>query len=245
MLITTLRQVHCSLDNFSGPLECLYQLVQKREIDICEVALRLVAAQFTHDAEGGAKLEQGAEFVGTLAALLLLKSRTLLPRAPLEEEFEDLEEALGFGIIHQLVEYCHIKELAVKLQEREAGRVGSYARGLITFQEEPKQARSGVEHLSIEQLAEIFGRVAMRSPEPKKAIKEEIYKVSDKLRDLRGRLRLQNRIELDELFGACVVRDELIVTFLAILELMKCSELQILRELSSGLIWLEPQTEES
>ncbi len=240
MLVSTLRQVHCSLDNYQGPLECLYQLILKREIDIRDVTLREVAQQFATVIAGpiGQTLEVGAEFVGTMAAMMLLKSRSLLPRQPWSEEDEELEQQVGLEILHALVEYCQIKELAKELSHREEAQSVHYARGYIPAPEAPPPAL-GIEHLSLDDFASLFRKVLASAAQMKAhVIEDEEWRVSDKLIYLRHTLGERERLPLEEVFPPDRGRMELIVTFLALLEMLKGGEAEIVRQTATQTIWV-------
>lgn len=240
MLMTTLRQIHCSLDNYQGPLECLYQLVLKREIDIRDVTLREVAHQFSAIVTFpvGQTLEIGAEFVGMLSAMMLLKSRSLLPRHVWSEEEEEQVQQAGLEILNLLVEYCQIKELAKNLSKREEAQGVHYSRGLI-LEPESRPPPLGIEHLDLEDLGSLFRKV-LQSAALMKAhvIQDEEWKVSDKIIYLQHTLREHHRVSLEEAFPLDRGRMELIVTFLALLELLKCGVAEVVRETTTQRVWI-------
>ena len=242
MLLTNLRQLHCSLDNYTGPLECLYQLVQRKEIDIRDVSLHHLADQCLQTLleERDSFLEVGAEFVATLAGLLWLKSRTLLPRPPLLEEEEPLDEALNFDIIHQLLDYCRIKELAKQLKEQEAAQGSLYKKGVTPHQPAPQPPQRGIEHLSIEDLAQVFQQVSLAAQAtPRQTIADEEWKVSDKIATIRHAVRQGEQLDVYDLFRPTRSKPELIVTFLALLELMKCGDIALCRNPENQSLWIE------
>lgn len=241
MLVTTLRQIHCSLDNYQGPLECLYQLILKREIDIRDVTLSEVAQQFMTIllAPEAQTLEIGAEFVGTMSAMMLLKSRSLLPRQIWGDEVEQEDQQVGLEILHLLVEYCQIKVLAKTLSHKEMEQHGHFPRGLIPTIVEPRPRPSGIEHLGLDDLTGLFRKVLQSAAQMKAhIIQDEEWKVSDKLIYLRHSLAERQRLSFEEAFPSDRSRMELITTFLAVLELLKGGEASIGRETSSGRIWI-------
>ncbi len=101
-----------SLDIFEGPLAFLLHLIQKSEINICDVPIQELTTQYLHKIKEimTPSVDTGAEFIGTTALLLWMKSKMLLPKheQPLFEE-EDLDPS--FEIIYKLLEYCHFKEV--------------------------------------------------------------------------------------------------------------------------------------
>jgi segregation and condensation protein A len=241
MLVSTLRQIHCSLDNYQGPLECLYQLILKKEIDIRDITLCAVAEQFFTilTAPMPQTLEVGAEFVGTMSALMLLKSRSLLPRQAWGDEGDEAEQQAGLEVLHLLIEYCQVKSLAKALSRKEEEQFGHFSRGLVPFEKEPTPPKSGIEHLNLDDLAGLFRKVLQSAAQMKAhVIEDEEWKVSDKLIFLRHSLRETHRIALEDVFPADKGRMELITTFLALLELLKGGEAAVARETSTDRIWV-------
>lgn len=219
-----------ALDNFEGPLEFLLHLIQKNEIDIYDVSIKRITDQYL------AKLQEfteynvdiGAEFIGSAASLLLMKSKSLLPKHEQQMEIqEDSEPDPRFEIIHQLIEYCRFKDLAKTLSEREAGQGAFFGRGVDT--PEPKKFL-GIEHLSISDLASLFQQVLAKASPRKGNIHEDEWRVSDKIAHIRTLGNEIRKIPFATLFTAEQSKEELIVTFLAILELMKMGEVRMIRE---------------
>lgn len=225
-----------SLDLFQGPLDYLLYLIQKEEIDISDVTLQSITSQLIANMEK-LDVDSEAEFIGTTATLMLLKSRKLLPKSDEQSSEEDLLDP-RFEIIHQLVEYCRIKEIAKNLSELEAEHAGYFEKGI---QEAivPKKSL-GIEHLTVEELRILFNNALEKSKVNKQIITEDFWKVSDKIAYIRTELMQgQKRIELSFLFSSTKSREELIVTFLALLELMKMGEAKVIRE--NEEITIQPQ----
>jgi segregation and condensation protein A len=208
------------LENFEGSLEFLMQLIQKEEIPILEVNLRELTSQFMERFAG--EIDGGAEFVGSASSLLLWKSRELLPR---EEQGVEEEEDTRFAIIHQLLDYCRFKEAAKGLEERERGQGAYYVRG---YEAEVKK-NLGIDHLSLEDLGQLFQKLLSKVQEKKRSIEEEEWRVSDKVEAICFSLERAARVSFEDLFRESMGRLELIVTFLALLELMKRGVLRVLR----------------
>jgi segregation and condensation protein A len=222
------------LENFEGPLEFLLYLAQKNELDITDVRLRLITEQFIKELQN-APLDVGAEFVGTLAALLWLKSRMLLPKheqamAGIEDEGPDPH----FDVIHQLIEYCRFKEAGKELSHREQQQNAYYARGCGGNVEVKKPL--GIEHLSLEDFATLFQDIIIKAKAHGGTIHEEEFRVSDKIRLVKTLLKMREQIPFSELFSTEMCKEELIVTFLAILELMKIGVAAVAKVAATGAI---------
>lgn len=225
---------HFTLENFEGPLEFLLCLIQKEEIDIYEVSLQTLITQCLQKlAEWKERqLELGAEFIGTMAYFVWLKSRMLLPQQETSLEEIELEEDPHFEIIHHLLDYCKFKQAAKELSQRHAQQTGCFYRGL----EPPPtiQKPLGIDHISIEELNSIFKELIRKAEKPKSQIYEENWKVSDKIKAIRGWIQEKSLILLEELFDPHKPKLELIVTFLALLELMKIGVLTVGRQKESA-----------
>lgn len=225
------------LENFEGPLEFLWHLVQKKEIDIYDVEIQKITEQYLLRLGELAKgrLDNGAEFIGTASSLLLYKSRKLLPNEATSDEApidEDLDP--NFEVIHHLMEYCRFKEAAKILSSREDSQGGIYYRGMDTV---PNPGMTlGIAHLSLDDLSQVFEQALERAQAGQRTINEEQWRVSDKISAVRHILSSCKRIAIEELLNPSKSRTELIVTFLALLELIKIGEIAIVRDSSTNSI---------
>lgn len=227
---------HFSLDNFEGPLDLLLHLVLKSEIDIFEVSIQELIEQLLKLCEEWkeAALESGADALSTAATLLWIKSRTLLPQRE-QENGEEEELDPRFDLIHQLIDYCRFKEMGKYLNEKSERT--QYFRGGDFSASDPTSKPLGTDHLGIEDLTEHF-RLSLKNAEARfgEAIEEEVFRVSDKMRSIRKTLKSEPILYISHLFSAERSKTELLVTFLAILELMKLSELELNRDTEGQLI---------
>lgn len=223
------------LDNFEGPLEFLHHLVQKGEIDIYDIRLRKITDQFISEMKDP-KLNLGAEFIGILASLLWLKSKMLLPKHEQVVQENDDELDPHFQVIHQLIDYCKFKEAAKALSLREEEQNAYFSRG--TSGAFDVKLPLGIEHLSLEDLASLFQDVMVKAEAFNGEVYEESFRVSDKIAFLRNTLKLSGKVLFAQLFSFEKVKEELIVTFLAILELMKLGEACVVKEKESCEIFV-------
>lgn len=230
-----------ALNNFEGTLDFLLHLVQKSEIDIYEVSLQQITKQYLlklHEHLLTApSVDVGAEFIGTAASLLWLKSKMLLPKhEQIAQTLEPEETDPRFEIIHYLIDYCRFKDAAKSLSEREESQSAFYARGNDNPTEIKKNL--GIEHLSLQDLAQLFQQVVARAVVHIGLINEEEWLVSDKILLIRKLLRELKKIRFDVLFSSDQCREELIVTFLAILELMKLGEACVVKDMTVNAVMI-------
>lgn len=222
-----------TLGNFEGPLDFLLHLIQKNEIEITDISLRQITEQFLQqwESEQESHLDSGAEFVGAAASLIALKSKSLLPKHEQLQNPEDLEPDPRFEIIHQLLDYCRFKQAAKELAHREQQQSAFYFRG-NDLPVDPRK-NLGIEHLSLEDLADLFKQVMSKSIAQKGCVHDEAWKVSDKILHIRDLIKDLKDIIFSALFSPAMGRTELIVTFLAVLELMKLGELRVIKDLAT------------
>ncbi len=205
------KEITVVLENFEGPLELLFHLVYKCEIDIYEVMLKKITNEFLAlIKERSTPIDKSAEFLLTAASLVWYKSQQLVPKHTTEPLPENLLEDPHFEVIHHLVDYCRFKHAAKELVVRE------------------------------NEQSVFHPRVAAKAKRENGQLHEEAWKVSDKIAYLRKILTLQENIGFFELFSGELSRLEMIVIFLAVLELMKLGEITVIRELSSNEIIIHP-----
>ncbi len=207
------------LEQFEGPLELLLQLIEKEKLDITRVSLAVVADQYLEyiARQGEVPLSHLAQFLSVASRLLLLKSRALLPLLEFTEEEEDSIEDLEW----QLREYRKFRDASVRL-------------GLLFAKGERAKSREsflGAEIVFLppslvtaDSLAEAFQSVLGEIPLLEKLEQEEIRNVislEEKMLELRS--TLASRMELSFRQMTTDVKDklEIIVAFLAVLELVK------------------------
>jgi segregation and condensation protein A len=233
-----------TLENFEGPLDFLLHLIQKSELTITDIPIQQIMRQYLERIQSlqSCSVDQGAEFIGTAATLVWLKSRLLLPRHETEDqELEDLNDP-RFEIIHLLLEYCQFKQTAKELTVKEAEQAANYPRGSQPLPEMEKGL--GIDHFSMEDLFKLFQGVLVQASRKKKGeIHEEEFRVCDKISLMRSYFKKNIQLSFSELFKKEHCKEELIVTFLAILELMKNGEAKLMRD-ESGKIQFIPEVNE-
>lgn len=221
-----------SLSNFSGPLELLYHLVQKKEVDIYEIPIFSITEQFTTLLSSDQfSLENSAEFLNYSASLIWLKSKALLPASDHEDLEEEKWEDPHFEVIHHLVDYCKFKQAAHVLAAKEWK---GFQRG--GFVEPSFKRPFGIEHLTLDDIASLFNEVLSKSAANTKTIKGDVWRVSDKIAEIKNLLAINPKIAFHSLFLIECCKDELIALFLAVLELIKLGAIEIFKEQNSVII---------
>jgi segregation and condensation protein A len=214
-----------SLDNFEGPLELLLYLIQKEELDVSAIALKKLTVQFMQAIENAPDVDVSSETLSLAASLLLMKSQKLLPQ---EDAALEMDEDPRMELIQSLIEYCQFKDAAKTLSLREEEQKGHFPRGTPLFK---KELGTGLEAVEFDTLKILFTEMLKRSAQfPKKLIHEDEWQVSHKLSWLKDFLDQKKKVALSDLFQNATSRMELIVLFLALLEMMKLQQAFIVKE---------------
>jgi segregation and condensation protein A len=215
---------------FEGPLDLLLYLVKKEEVDIYEVNLTRLATQYIEYIETMRllDLELAGEFLVMAATLMFIKSRELLPvdqRA--ETEGEDDAEDPRWELIRQLVEYKKFKDAACQLQSLELQQEGIFPRapGKLEFETEPVAPRAEASIFDLVNAVNIVLKRFHQRADPRE-IFEDKWTVSEKLETLMQAISQKASMKFSELFEGVASRSEVIVTFLALLELIRLKQLQ-------------------
>lgn len=233
---------------FEGPLDLLLYLIKKEEVDIYEVNLTRLAKQFIEYIEVMRLLDLdiAGEFLVMASTLMYIKSRELLPvDQQVAVEGEDEDQDPRWELIRQLVEYKKFKDAAGRLQELELRQEHVYPRVPVPldFSAEQALADSG---LSVFDLINAVNAVLKRlaqQPEQRE-IFEDQWTVSDKIESLVRLIAERPRLKFSELFAAAASRTEVVVTFLALLELIRLRQLTAVQEEPFGeidIIRVEPE----
>jgi segregation and condensation protein A len=225
------------LEVFEGPLDLLLHLIKKNELTIADISLASITEQYlaTLEIMQSLNLNVAGEFLVMAATLIHIKSRMLLP--PGDEEEEDDEEDTAGDLIQQLLEYQRFKEAAHELQDRELLRRDVFARQVAISERDET-----VEFASISLFDLLSALRDVLAKLPNEAVHEvvlEAASVRDKMNFVLDQLRHQGRTFFHALFDQATSRLEVIVTFLAVLELVRIRAVRVWQEVQAGPIALE------
>ena len=230
------------LPEFEGPLDLLLQLIEHREMDITKVSLATVADQYLEmiSAPGAIELSGLADYLIIAAKLILIKSRMLLPQpdAPTNPE-----EETGDDLVRQLREYKMFKQVAAFLRDRSQKGLRAYPRNAPPPRPQPTAVR--LEGVSGDDLAHALMRALKIRPMLPQgtltvplsvSIDQEISKIIEITTQ-------QSSVRFSHLLDRAQTRVEIIVTFLAILELIKRGQIRAAQEGLFGEIILVRRTD--
>lgn len=222
----TLIPYTVQLPGFQGPLDLLLHLIERNQLEITTISLVAVTDQFvaylrTWDEP---PLPRLAEFVAMAARLLLIKSRSLLPRQSRQEEDDANSDPLDDAeqLRRHLIEYKLAREIARALRARELAGLQSFARPGRLVDPEAALAWSPPKlvGLNVQALAQVFRRVLMekRFSEPEE-LPLPLVTVAEKIAEIEALVKERGRVSIEEALLTAGSRFAVIVTFLAILEL--------------------------
>lgn len=210
---------------FEGPFDLLLHLIAKRELDIYEVSLAAITEDYLRSIAEMQELdlEVTTEFLVVAATLIEMKAARLLPGPPVDEE-----EALALSerdlLIARLIEYRAFKEAAVRLAELQAANAGYIGRTAGPGPEFERVAPDLLARVRPEDLATIAARAFAPRAAPVLDLSHITpirASVAEAIADLLAALRERPRTTFRELTSACRSRIDVIVRFLAVLELVK------------------------
>ncbi|PKM81333.1 MAG: segregation/condensation protein A [Firmicutes bacterium HGW-Firmicutes-14] len=230
---------------FEGPFDLLFHLIEKNEVDIYDIPIAEITQQYLEyiTAMQMLDLEVTSEFLVMAASLLAIKARMLLPKPPpagdeeTEEEVDPRDE-----LVEKLLEYKKFKAMAEYLQEKETFMNKVYTRPneeemfFHLFSEENPLEGISLPTL-LNALQEVLDRAAER--EITGEIPRDEVTIRDKMKEIMRRLFFHSRgIAFKDLFTPKVTRVEVIVTFLALLELIRIGRINAYQSKAFGEIMI-------
>ncbi len=236
------------LEIFQGPLDVLLRLIQREELDITLVSLAIVTDQFLAylaglqaDSNAQRTAAQLADFLHVASRLLVIKSRVLLPRPEEAEDEANEEEDMDAEdeLVLQLREYKRYKETAAQLRAIEEAGLRTYPRA-APLPHIAKRLAPG--EASVSDLVAAFRQVLEAHPDalPVDGVVAPLtVHIGDCIQRILAQVTRYRRVRFSALMRTCSSRLEVIVTFLAMLELIKQQRLRATQERLFGEIYLE------
>ncbi|MGH7902388.1 MAG: segregation and condensation protein A [Thermodesulfobacteriota bacterium] len=224
------------LEGFEGPLDLLLHLIKRNELDIYDIPVALITEQYLEylNMMKELNLEIVGDYLIIAAELGHIKSKMLLPEPPIEEEEEDPRASL----VRRLLEYQKFKDAASELSSFETLEKDVFIRTPGEDEVDQDSPLFKVDLWSlIDSLREIYAR---RSFNWSEGILFELDNVTveQRVEEIRLILKTRGSLNFEELFGESISKSEIIVTFLAILELMRIQMIGAFQELPYSQIKL-------
>ncbi|OHD69925.1 MAG: hypothetical protein A2W19_09175 [Spirochaetes bacterium RBG_16_49_21] len=222
------------IDNFDGPLGLLWDLIKRSKIDITEVSISRITEQYLDFLRimDRMNVSIAADFIHMASELLFYKSRALLPAAQIEDEY--FVPPLPPELVQRLLEFKKFQGASRRLLEEFEASANKFTRensledivGLDDFSE-----------LSLFDLLKAFAEVmeSVRKVEEKEIVFDEIL-VSDRMEDIKKMARDRDVLYFVDIFTASPSRMEIVVSFLAVLELARMKIIKVIQHAVYGII---------
>ncbi|NLC53239.1 MAG: segregation/condensation protein A [Firmicutes bacterium] len=227
---------------FTGPLDLLLHLIERAEIDIYNIPIVEITDQFLAYLQTMEffDLHIAADFLLMAATLMQIKARMLLPRPLVETEEEATEEDdPRLELIERLLEYKKVKEVASRLQEREAEARRFFPRTGGYFPDrEVAAASEPIGQVTLWDLVQAFSAL-LESLLPRlelEGMPEEEYSIQDMMDEIMKGLARAPRIAFSVLFSGLTSRKAVVTSFLALLELIRMRKVLVQQEMTFGEI---------
>jgi segregation and condensation protein A len=221
------------LDRFTGPLDLLIHLIKKNEVNIYDIPIALITAQYLEYLEliEELNLDVAGDFIVMAATLIHIKSRTLLPRPDASQE--DAEEDPRAVLVSRLLEYQKFKAAANLLHEREEWRSAQWQRPDQRVADIAGEEYETEVEVDLFSLMAAFKAVLDRAKQrPKVAIPGAQISIEERMAQLLARLSETEACGFEDLFSDAHTRQDLIVTFLALLEMIRT---RVVRVFQAGM----------
>jgi segregation and condensation protein A len=220
---------------FDGPMDLLVHLVKKNEVDIYDIPIALIAKQYIEYLEWmkSVNIDVAGEFLVMAATLAHIKSRTLLPTP--EEEGE--EEDPRMEIVRPLAEYLQLKYAVDDLLDRDRLDWDVFRRTDLDAAEAWSEGEPGLIQVGLFELIDAFQDIIKRvSPKYFFDITPDTISVKSRISQISELIEEKGSVTFAELFETEVTRGDIVVTFLAILEMAKLQLVRIMQHVESGII---------
>ena len=222
-------------DVFEGPMDLLPHLIKKNELNIYDIPIALITRQYLEYLEWmkAMNIEFAGDFIVMAATLAQIKSRMLLPAYDGQDEDEEDPRS---AISRPLIEYLQMKNAAEQLANRDL--LGDK---IFVRTSSPQAAAFAVEEREIQvglfELIDAFRKILDNvSGEHRVDLQTERISVKDRINEIVDILEKKGSVAFEELFVGRQTREDIIVTFLAVLEMVKLSLLRITQHIQTGVI---------
>ena len=241
--VPEIEKLTFKLENFSGPLDLLLTLIKKSKLDIEDIQISELTEQYLEIMKDISEvdLEVASEFIEYAALLIEIKSKKLLPKI-VENEEDELDPEYILKL--RLREYQYFKEVNEKL-----GKLESNDKFYKQPEKEANKFRGVIKDMELDKLLDAFVVIMHKvnkiekSKESKEIVKET-FTVEQKISSIKDTLISRNKIKFSELFLESASKDEVITTFMALLELIKMQVIRVSQDDIFSDIQIEKTGEE-
>lgn len=241
--------LNIKIENFEGPFDLLLHLIKKNKMDIYNISIFEITEQYLDYIKLMEEfdLEVASEFILIAASLLEIKSKSLLPKEKIaendEENINPKEE-----LMRKLLEYNKFKLASRFLKEREDPNAVIFTKKGEIIEPDIKEPTldellSGISMLSLYNLFQKLMQDFNNKINKENVVQREMYvdsfKIEDKMDIIRDKIKIENKMYFSDFKMQCSCRIEVVVTFLALLELIKNKEVKIIQKSNFEDIYIE------
>lgn len=223
---------------FEGPLDLLLHLIRENKIDIYDIPISEITHQYLEylDIIKELNLEIAGEFLVMAATLIQIKTRLLLPideNVPPEEREDPRIE-----LVERLLEYQAFKDAAVGLKEKQEVWSDYFWRKPTSSEAERPEDNLLLFDINLFDLIKAFKGILEKAPPDAVVITKETLTVKDRMNLIIERVKSKKMLKFEDLFDENYTKSQLLVTFFALLELLRLSIFRAYQESSFGQIWI-------
>ncbi len=229
-------QINLELGEFAGPLDLLLFLIKQEQANIFDIPIARITDEYLKYIRlmKSMDVSLAADFIVMAATLIEIKSKMLLPRDPVsdaEEEFEDPREEL----VNQLLEHEKFKRASEMLYERSTVEQATFSRGKIETDENNLEVSA-----TVFDLLKVFQKIMERHKEEvQMEIAREEMSLADMLKNLKERIFSRKDVNLLDIFKEMRSKNELVLAFIAVLEIVRTESVRLVQDKVFGDIILK------
>jgi segregation and condensation protein A len=226
------------LPAFEGPLDLLLHLIRENKIDIYDIPIALITHQYLEYIEmmKELNLDIAGEFLLMAATLVHIKSRMLLP---VEEVTGEEPEDPRFELVQRLIEYKAFKDASLAFKELEDEWGNVFHREPVDESPEGEEAGElDLFDLSLFDLLGAFRKLLDKAPPEMMGITRETLTIKDRITFIMEKIENRDTVKFEDLFEENRTRTYLIVTFIALLEILRLGLARVYQERDFGAIWI-------
>ena len=255
---TMLNEINLRLEAFEGPFDLLFHLIDKNEIDIYDIPIAELTNQYIDYIRTFPEkdMESMSEFVLMASTLLEIKSKMLLPKTAAISEEEDIDPRAA--LVEKLIEYKRFKSVIGLLQEKQSLADRVYFKeadptlaGLFVHYAPPDfhELLDGISpELLYQAFEEALNRRELKTDKVRssfRSVSRDLYTIEEKIEHLQNLLTLYGKVDFFHIFSSSSGKSEKIVTFLALLELIKMKQVVITQNRLFDSIMIQPWKDDS
>lgn len=236
-----MQKLNVSLDTFAGPLDLLLHLINKNKIDIYDIPIATITSQYMEYIEDTSfDMDGMSEFIVMASTLLEIKARMLLPKIEQVKEEDSVDPRAE--LVEKLLEYKLYKHLALELNDRFDKNTDVFygksniPQSLDKYIEKPDPLQL-LDEVTLSDLQEVFNSILLRYSDKKDDVRHNFNKVKkdevtveDRKLFLEKLLEREEKISFLKIFDKLSSKSNIIVTFLALLELIKIDKIYVVQE---------------